>query len=119
MNKRSFGESIETSVKDHLINKGFNFLAQNWTCPFGEIDLIFKVNSRIVFVEVKFRNSNVLFPEELISSRKLISQVRAIKTYLNKSNLNGSSWQLDYAFVTRVDRKLFLQYFPQVPLEVE
>jgi len=42
---------------DYLRGKGFEIVAANWRCRFGEIDLIAADQSYLCFVEVKLRKS--------------------------------------------------------------
>lgn len=76
MNSHSIGAQSELLAKDFLSQKGLCFVTQNYRCPQGEIDLIFKDNKQWVFVEVKNRK-NSLFgtPAEWVTKikqRKLI-----------------------------------------------
>jgi putative endonuclease len=47
----------ERAAKRHLRRGGLKFLTANFRSPRGEIDLIFKDNDCLVFVEVKARSS--------------------------------------------------------------
>lgn len=55
-----------------LESKGYEILERNWSCRWGEADIIaLDKNGAIVFVEVKTRRSlNAGFPEEAVSSAK-------------------------------------------------
>jgi putative endonuclease len=50
-----FGISAESRAAAFLIGKGFRILARRWRCPVGEIDIIARRRSLLVFVEVKAR----------------------------------------------------------------
>ena len=49
------GLSAESRAAILLIAKGFRILARRWKCPVGEIDIIARRRSLLVFVEVKAR----------------------------------------------------------------
>lgn len=116
MNKRYIGKQVEGLVCENRISKGYRLLHQNWTCRYGEIDLVLTHENKIIFVEVKYRSCKILFPEEIINKKKIIAQKRAINSYLHAYKQDACSWQLDYAFVFKAGEKLYLQYFEQVPL---
>ena len=58
------GAQAERSVKDILLRHGWRFLAHNWSCRYGEIDLLLTKHSgpnrRILVVEVKARRRSGL-----------------------------------------------------------
>ncbi len=51
------GELGERAAKQHLRRQGMKFLTANFRSPRGEIDLIFRDQDCLVFVEVKTRSS--------------------------------------------------------------
>lgn len=53
----SKGSAYEQQAKKYLIKKGLTHLISNYRSKCGEIDLIMKDEDTIVFVEVKFRQS--------------------------------------------------------------
>lgn len=53
------GAAAEDAALAFLLGKGYSLLARNWHCAYGEIDLIVKNGSTIVFVEVKYRKTEV------------------------------------------------------------
>ena len=55
--RQQIGKAGEKTVVRYLKKKGFKILEQNFTCPVGEIDIIVKDKTTIVFVEVKTRRS--------------------------------------------------------------
>jgi putative endonuclease len=52
-----FGVSAETRAAAYLISKGFRILARRWKSPAGEIDIVARRRSMLIFVEVKARES--------------------------------------------------------------
>lgn len=51
------GISAESRAAALLIAKGFRILARRWKCPVGEIDIVARRRSLLVFVEVKAREN--------------------------------------------------------------
>lgn len=51
------GHLGEQAARDHLVSFGLKFLAANFHSGNGEIDLIFREDDCLVFVEVKTRSS--------------------------------------------------------------
>lgn len=50
------GHHFETLAYHYLKKKGLTFIKKNYSCPFGEIDLIMNdKNQQSVFIEVRFR----------------------------------------------------------------
>ena len=54
----SRGREAEATALRYLQNQGLKLIAQNYRCRFGEIDLIMRDGSTIVFTEVRLRRSN-------------------------------------------------------------
>ena len=57
MNKKELGVIGEKYAADYLKSKKYEILQLNYSCPYGEIDIIAKHKNSIVFVEVKTRKS--------------------------------------------------------------
>jgi putative endonuclease len=82
------GKISEQKAKIFLEKKGFKFLAQNYRCFSGEIDLVMQDNEEIVFVEVRTRNhtdfGSAVDSVNVVKQRKLI---KAAMHFLQKNNL--------------------------------
>jgi putative endonuclease len=52
-----YGELGERAARKHLRRKGMKFLTANFRSPRGEIDLVFRDQDCLVFIEVKTRSS--------------------------------------------------------------
>jgi len=71
------GELGERAAKKHLQNLGLKFLTANFRSDHGEIDLVFRDDDCLVFVEVKSRSSEGWTrPAAAVDARKrrLLSQ---------------------------------------------
>ena len=49
------GLSAESRAAAYLIAKGYRIAARRWRCPAGEIDIVARRGSLLIFVEVKAR----------------------------------------------------------------
>jgi putative endonuclease len=52
----SLGEKGENLVAYHLKLKGWQILAQRWTCRWSDLDIVASDRSNLIFVEVKTRS---------------------------------------------------------------
>ena len=57
MNNRRTGSEYEARAAEYLTAKGYRILEKNFRCRQGEIDLIARDGSYLVFVEVQYRSS--------------------------------------------------------------
>ncbi|PQJ95300.1 YraN family protein [Chromatium okenii] len=55
--KAVIGAAMEQLAESFLVAQGLQVLARNHRCRFGELDLIVRDESVLVFVEVRFRRS--------------------------------------------------------------
>lgn len=88
------GEELATNL---LTKKGYKILETNYVCNIGEIDIIAKLESVIVFVEVKTSSSlKYGLPKERINYKK-INKIKNVATcYLKyKGLLNKVSVRFD------------------------
>ena len=71
MNSKQKGNRYEAIAVSYLCGRGYQILAQQYRCLYGEIDLIAQDGSIIVFVEVKGRQSTRYgFAQEAIDHKK-------------------------------------------------
>ena len=77
---REAGDRGEAMAAEYLRENGYEILASQFRCRFGEIDLIAWDKSVLCFVEVKTRtNTDMALPREYVTSKK---QARIRKTAL-------------------------------------
>ena len=55
-NKRQTGAKYEQAAGFYLEQQGYEIIEYNYRCRFGEIDIIAKDGSYLVFCEVKYRS---------------------------------------------------------------
>lgn len=77
------GELGERAAKNHLKRQGLKFLTANFRTPRGEIDLIFRDQDCLVFVEVKTRSSEEwVRPAAAVNAERRRRLTRAALDYL-------------------------------------
>jgi len=85
--KKLLGRIGERIALSYLKEKGYQLLEKNFYCRGGEIDLIFKRDNKIIFVEVKTRIGDKKGkPYEAVNFHKFEDLKRAINFYLLKKN---------------------------------
>jgi putative endonuclease len=73
----------ELAAKKHLEGRGLKFLTANYRTDRGEIDLVFRDEDCLVFVEVKTRSSETWTrPAAAVNARKRLHLTRCAFDYL-------------------------------------
>lgn len=115
---KKIGQLGEKITVDFLKNKNYILLDKNFTSRWGEVDLIFKKDNKIHFIEVKTRVGNKKGkPFEAINFYKIRSLRRCIDYYLLKKNLKDYKLSLDIVSII-LDKNLNLvdfKYFENYP----
>lgn len=57
MDKRLIGRWGEQAAADYLKGRGYRIIGQNYSCRFGELDVIAENREFVAFIEVKLRKS--------------------------------------------------------------
>ncbi|TLM65804.1 MAG: YraN family protein [Deltaproteobacteria bacterium] len=79
----SLGRLGEDLAVRHLEQRGFTILARNHRTPVGELDIVARDRSHLLFIEVKTRRSTAFgVPAEAVGARKQRQIVRAAQWYL-------------------------------------
>ncbi len=85
----------------YLLSKGFTLVERNYRRPWGEIDIIVKTSSKLVFVEVKAIEAlegewdKVLQfnrPEERVTPQKIKKLRKVVQTYLLETEQGDKDW---------------------------
>ncbi|MBJ7553326.1 YraN family protein [Marinomonas spartinae] len=90
------GDKAEQCAEAFLTKKGLKFIARNYHCRGGEIDLIFLDKTTYVFVEVRYRaNSTHGTAAESLSEAKLRKVRLAASYWLHKHHQDTSGCRFD------------------------
>lgn len=110
------GKVGETIAYKYLAEKGFTVIYKNWTCRWGEIDLIAEKENIITFVEVKYRTGPTnCHPSEAMTYYKKKSLQRSINIFL-ASNYITKPWRVDILCICRLGKSLRVDYYDYVSL---
>ena len=81
------GEDAELACCDHLRSQGLKLIDSNFSCRYGEIDIIMLDKKVLVFVEVRFRkNNNFGGGLESITASKQRKLRNTAELYLQQNN---------------------------------
>ena len=82
-NSGSVGRRAEQIALDYLLARDLKLVARNFRCRVGEIDLIMKHGTCLVFIEVRYRKPNRFATATLsVDSRKQKKLLRAAAFFL-------------------------------------
>jgi putative endonuclease len=113
---KKLGAIGETIAVNFLKKNGFNVIEKNFSCKWGEIDIIAEKNNRLHFIEVKTRsNLNYGRPEEAVTHHKYLRAKRAVLVYLRTNNIK-KIFQIDVLAILYDYHKNTAQirFFPNV-----
>ncbi|MFS8477588.1 MAG: YraN family protein [Micromonosporaceae bacterium] len=93
----AYGERVAVA---HLVEQGMVVLDRNWRCPAGEIDIIARDGSTVVFVEVKTRRGEEFgAPEEAVGAGKVRRLRRVAAQWLATSGVRPAEVRFDVVSV--------------------
>jgi putative endonuclease len=95
--KKKLGALGEKIAGEYLQEvEGYRIIARNYTCPFGEIDIVAADKKTTVFVEVRSVSLSFAgFAEESIGFRKQKKLRQLASYYLKEKGLNGCLSRFD------------------------
>ncbi len=96
------GDLGESLVCHHLQQQNWQVLAQQWRCRWGEVDIIARKGSSLIFVEVKTRQSANLDQDGLlaINARKQRKLIQTASLFLSQfPQLSELNCRFDVALV--------------------
>ncbi|NLK72061.1 MAG: YraN family protein [Clostridiales bacterium] len=101
MNLGKLGEEIAVS---YLKKRGYKIIETNFSCKFGEIDIIAEKDDTICFIEVKTRtNESFGSPIEAITPFKMKHIIKSVQYYILKRHLEDKEVRLDVLEVEMID----------------
>ena len=98
MKTSTVGFVAEGIAAKFLQDQQYVILDHNWRRPWGEIDIIAKKGSKIIFVEVKASRtqSSTFAPEIRADWQKMQKVIRTARTYLLANKYSPEQeWQID------------------------
>lgn len=98
--RRWFGNRSERAAARHLKQLGYRILGRNYTCQFGELDLIALEQRTIVFVEVRSTQERDLGdPAASVDHAKQRKLTRLATYWLQKKRLLGHPARFDVLII--------------------
>jgi putative endonuclease len=97
-----FGFQAESAVCRHLEQLGYRILDRNWRRPWGELDIVARLNGVIHFVEVKASSARIAGFDPVVRAdpEKMRKVLRTARTWLAYNRIDDDTeWQLDVASV--------------------
>lgn len=86
IDKKKLGFLGEEMAAEVLKGRGYYILRRNYTCPYGEVDIIAVKNNVLVFVEVKTKASRLYGnPAEAVDARKQRHIKNAARYFLSSA----------------------------------
>lgn len=103
--RRRLGTRGEDQARRYLEDRGYQFLAANWHCAAGELDLVMRDGNEIAFVEVKTRRGEASGrAEEAISAAQGRRLLAAAEWFLAEHpELDDLIWRIDLVAITLTD----------------
>ena len=100
-NPKLLGRWGEKRCENFLRSNGYKFIARNFSCKAGEIDLILSSESgSVVFVEVKTRQDEQMAQaQEAVNFKKQRSLVKSSGLFLEQYNIKNRPMRFDVVAV--------------------
>jgi len=100
--RQGLGEAGERHARRYLEARGYRFLAGNWRCPAGELDLVMRDGDEVVAVEVKTRRGEGCGrAEEAISAAKRARLLVSAEWFVgSRPELADLVWRIDLVAIT-------------------
>jgi putative endonuclease len=94
--RRWFGTRSERAAARYLRARGLRVVARNWTCPYGELDLVAVEGRTVVFVEVRSTGTDdPARPAASVDGAKQDRLTRLALCFLQKHGLLGQAARFD------------------------
>ena len=106
ISRRSKGKQGEDIAAAYLRESGYEILEQNYYFNHGEIDIVAKEGTVLVFVEVKSRSSRMFGePEESVTPKKQDLLRRTAEGYVAERNISDVECRFDVVSILHVNGK--------------
>jgi putative endonuclease len=93
---REVGKKGELLAEQFFLDRGYTFLERNYRTPYGELDLVFKKDNEVIFIEVKTRTGQEFgYGESSVDEGKLEHLVSSAEHYMSCEAVDTDSWRID------------------------
>jgi putative endonuclease len=101
--RQALGRWGEAQAAEYLNQRGYIILERNVRTTYGEIDLVARQGTVLVFVEVKTRASTAFgLPETSVTPRKQAHMLAAAEAYLQSHPDLQGDWRVDVIAIQRL-----------------
>jgi putative endonuclease len=98
--RKNLGDFGEQVVAAHLMRQGYVVVARKWRCAAGEIDLLMRDGTTLVFVEVRTRRGDSAgSAEESVGRAKQAKLIALAYAYLEAAGAADIPWRIDVVAV--------------------
>lgn len=113
MHNKDIGRRGEQAAARYLDHIGYEILERNFSCPFGEADIIARDGDTLTFVEVKTRTGVAKgFPSEAVDARKRSRYERIAGWYLRDYEVTNIPVRFDVIAIMVVSEdRAFLRHY--------
>ena len=108
---KQLGKKGEELTISYLLQHGYEIVTKNFSCKFGEIDIIAQKNNTLVFVEVKLRQQAFLYAGEIISNSKRVKLVKTARYYLYKHKYDDHVLRFDVMLLESAENSYRTHYY--------
>ena len=113
VDRRGNGEAGEAAAVAYLEAQGYGIRARNFTCRYGELDVVAEKGEVLAFVEVRMRSSAVWGdPAHTVSFAKQRRVVKAALHYLFRFGLRGRMVRFDVVSVVGRGERASVEHIP-------
>ena len=107
MDSNFIGQKGEEIALKYLVNKGYDFIEQNFKVYSGEIDLIFRDGIYLIFVEVKYRkNVKFGYPRDFVNSSKQKKIISAAEKFMEEREIYNMQPRFDVVEIIEQSGKI-------------
>lgn len=90
------GQRGEQLAVAYLEKNGYQIIARNWHCQYGELDIIARQAQTLVFIEVKTRHSQTTQDSfAAITPGKRKRLIATARMYLHETEQDDMMWRID------------------------
>ena len=113
VDRRGYGAAGEAAAVACLEAQGYRVRARNFTCRYGELDVVAEKGEVLAFVEVRMRSSAVWGdPAHTVSRAKQRRVVKAALHYLFRYGLQGRMVRFDVVSVVGRGERASVEHIP-------
>lgn len=118
MNKKEKGKFFQQIAEEYLKRKKYKIIDRNFLWKKGEIDIIAERDNKIIFIEVRGKESEDIKGYETVNLEKQKRIIETSKFYLESKNLYGKKdVRFDVISINLKDEEIELEHFENAFME--